>query len=257
VTSKTDQNESENDVTTLKTIGMLGGMSWESTADYYHIVNEVVKERLGGLHSARVLLHSVDFFEIEKCQSAGDWDTAGKILGGAAHGLEQAGADFIVICTNTMHKVADQIQSQIGVPILHIADATAEALNSLGLHKVALLGTRYTMTQDFLKGKLVDAGFDVMVPDDAGIELINRVIFDELCLGQIRDDSRQAILEIVGELSTAGAEGVILGCTELPMLIKQPDCPVPILDTTTIHATAAAMRALAETSGGSTQLSTV
>jgi len=153
---------------------MLGGMSWESTADYYRIANEVVRERLGGLHSARLLLHSVDFFEIEKCQSSGDWGTAGKILGSAAHGLERAGADFIVICTNTMHKVADQIQSQIGVPILHIADATAEALNTLRLHNVALLGTRYTMTQDFLKGKLVDAGFNVMVPDDAGIELINR-----------------------------------------------------------------------------------
>ena len=229
----------------MKTIGLLGGMSWESTQDYYRIVNEVVKNQLGGLHSARVLLHSVDFFEIEQCQSSDDWSTAAEILGKAAYGLQQAGADFIVICTNTMHKVAAQVQSYVQVPLLHIADVTAEAMRTLGLQRIALLGTRYTMTQDFLKGKLVDAGFDVLIPDEAGVELVNKVIFDELCLGQLLDDSRQAILTIIDDLASQGAEGVILGCTELPMLIKQTDRELPILDTTTIHATAAALHALA------------
>jgi len=231
-------------VSALKTIGLLGGMSWESTQDYYRIVNEVVKDQLGGLHSARVLLHSVDFYDIEQCQSSGDWDKAADILGDAACGLQQAGADFIVICTNTMHKVAAQVQSHVHVPLLHIADVTADELRTRGFHKIALLGTRYTMTQDFLKGKLADAGFDVLVPDDAGIELVNRVIFDELCLGIINDNSRQAVLNVIDDLAAQGAEGVILGCTELPMLIKQTDHTLPIFDTTTIHATAAALHAL-------------
>ena len=225
-------------------IGLLGGMSWESTQDYYRIVNEVVAAELGGLHSARVLLHSVDFAEIERCQTSGDWDRAGELLGEAARGLELAGADFVLICTNTMHKVADHIQSKVRIPLLHIADAVVAALQMAGISKVALLGTRYTMTQPFLKDRLAASGFQILVPDDAGVELVNGVIFDELCRGVVRDESRQAVLAVIDSLVSDGAQGVILGCTELPMLIRDGDRRVPLFDTTTLHATAAAKRAL-------------
>jgi len=228
----------------MQVIGLLGGMSWQSTTDYYRVVNKVVASNLGGLHSAKVVLYSVDFDEIERCQSAGDWDRAGEILGQAAHGLQMAGAGFLVICANTMHKVADQIQTHIDIPILHIADATADALQAAGAGKTALLGTRYVMTQPFLKDRLIERGIDVMVPGEADVEVINRIIFNELCLGQIRDESRARVLGVIDSLVQEGAQAVVLGCTELPMLIKPPDCSVPLFDTTTIHATAAAMRAL-------------
>jgi len=215
-------------------------MSWQSTLDYYRLVNEVVASRLGGMHSARVLLHSVDFDEIERCQSSGDWTLAGDILGRAAHGLELAGADFLVICTNTMHMVADLVQAHTSIPILHIADVTAQAIRTMGVDKVALLGTRYTMTQPFLRERLADAGIDVLVPDTPGIDAVDRVIFQELCLGEIRDESRLEIVSIIESLVAQGAAGVVLGCTELPLLIKARHCSVPVFDTTTIHATAAA-----------------
>lgn len=228
----------------MKTIGLLGGMSWESTVSYYQLINEAVKERLGGLHSAKILLHSVDFAEIEACQSSGDWDRSADILAQAAQGLVGAGADFIVICTNTMHKVAPQIQERSGVPLLHIAEVTARALLDRGVRRAALLGTRYTMTQDFYKGKLAQAGVEVLVPSEADMDTVNRVIFDELCRGVISPDSRAAFLEIIGTLAQQGAQGVILGCTEIGLLIGQGDTDLPVFDTTRIHARAAAEEAL-------------
>lgn len=228
----------------MKTIGLLGGMSWESTVSYYQLINEAVKERLGGLHSAKILLHSVDFAEIEACQSSGDWDRSADILAQAAQGLVGAGADFIVICTNTMHKVAPQIQARSGVPLLHIAEVTARALLDRGVRRAALLGTRYTMTQDFYKGKLAQAGVEVLVPSEADMDTVNRVIFDELCRGVISPDSRAAFLEIIGTLAQQGAQGVILGCTEIGLLIGQGDTDLPVFDTTRIHARAAAEEAL-------------
>ena len=231
-------------MTPVGMIGLLGGMSWESTQDYYRVVNQVVAAELGGLHSARVLLHSVDFAEIERCQASGDWDRAGAILGDAARGLELAGADFVLICANTMHKVADQVQARVRIPLLHIADAVVAALQTAKISKVALLGTRYTMTQPFLKDRLAASGRQILVPDDAGVEIVNAVIYDELCRGVVRDQSRQAVLAVIDSLVSAGAQGVILGCTELPMLIRDGDCRVPLFDTTTLHATAAAKRAV-------------
>lgn len=228
----------------MKTIGLLGGMSWESTVSYYQLINEAVKERLGGLHSAKILLHSVDFAEIEACQSSGDWDRSADILAQAAQGLVGAGADFIVICTNTMHKVAPQIQERSGVPLLHIAEVTARALLDRGVRRAALLGTRYTMTQDFYKGKLAQAGVEVLVPSEADMDTVNRVIFDELCRGVISPDSRAAFLEIIGTLAQQGAQGVVLGCTEIGLLIGQGDTDLPVFDTTRIHACAAAEEAL-------------
>lgn len=228
----------------MKTIGLIGGMSWESTSTYYQIVNEVVKKELGGLHSAKVLLFSVDFYEIERCQAAGDWDESADILATAAQNLEKAGADFIVICTNTMHKVAPQIQARIAIPLLHIAEATAEDLKEKGVDKVALLGTKYTMTQDFYKEKLLCAGIDVLIPECADIELINRVIYDELCLGIISEASKREFLRIIDLLADKGAQGVVLGCTEIGLLIQQADTPLPVFDTTLIHATKAALIAV-------------
>ena len=228
----------------VKVIGLLGGMSWESTAQYYRVVNQVVSRRLGGLHSAKVVLYSVDFDEIERRQSSGDWDGAGDILGRAARNLEVAGADFLVICTNTMHKVADRVQADITIPIVHIADVTADAVKAAGVGSVALLGTRYTMTEPFLKDRLAAAGIEVMVPDDDGIALVNRIIFEELCLGRIRDESRAQVIAVIETLAARGAGAVVLGCTELPLLITPEDCPLPLFDTTTIHASAAAARAL-------------
>lgn len=207
----------------MKTIGLLGGMSWESTVTYYQTVNKIVKQELGGLHSAKVLLYSVDFSEIEKCQADGDWEKSADILSLAAKCLEKAGADFIVICTNTMHKVASQIQSRIGIPIIHIAEATANELKHHNITKVALLGTKYTMTQDFFKEKLEKVGISVLIPDEQEIETINDVIYNELCLGIISETSKEKYLSIIDLLAKQGAQGVILGCTEIGLLIQQKD----------------------------------
>ena len=228
----------------MKTIGLIGGMSWASTISYYKIINEAVKARLGGLHSAKIILYSVEFDEIERCQSSGDWEKSGSILGGAAQALEAAGADFLLICTNTMHKVAPQIASMVRIPIVHIADATAGELEKSHIRRVGLLGTKYTMTQDFYKQKLTGRGIDVLIPDEADIELVNDVIFHELCVGEINDASREQFRRIIGGLGEKGAEGVILGCTEIGLLIHQADSPLPVFDTTLIHAGRAAEIAL-------------
>ena len=225
----------------LKTIGLIGGMSWESTVTYYKIINETVKEKLGGLHSAKCILYSVDFQEIEECQANGNWEKSGEILGEAAYNLEKAGADFIVICTNTMHKVVNQIKEKISVPILHIAEMTAEKILEKGLKNIALLGTKYTMEQDFYKSKLIEKGINVIIPDKNDIEIINKVIYDELCLGTINSNSKKKFLEIVDKLRSKGAEGIILGCTEIGLLIKNEDTDVPLFDTAIIHAEQAAM----------------
>jgi len=225
----------------LKTIGLIGGMSWESTVTYYKIINEVIKEKLGGLHSAKCVLYSVDFQEIEECQANGNWEKSGEILGEAAYNLEKAGADFIVICTNTMHKVVNQIKEKISIPILHIAEMTAEKILEKGLKNIALLGTKYTMEQDFYKSKLIEKGINVIIPDKNDIEIINEVIYDELCLGTINSDSKKKFLEIVDKLRNKGAEGIILGCTEIGLLIKNADTDVPLFDTAIIHAEQAAI----------------
>ena len=225
----------------LKTIGLIGGMSWESTVTYYKIINETVKEKLGGLHSAKCILYSVDFQEIEECQANGNWEKSGEILGEAAYNLEKAGADFIVICTNTMHKVVNQIKEKISIPILHIAEMTAEKILEKRLKNIALLGTKYTMEQDFYKSKLIEKGINVIIPDKNDIEIINEVIYDELCLGTINSDSKKKFLEIVDKLRSKGAEGIILGCTEIGLLIKNADTDVPLFDTAIIHAEQAAI----------------
>ena len=225
----------------LKTIGLIGGMSWESTVTYYKIINETVKEKLGGLHSAKCVLYSVDFQEIEECQASGNWEKSGEILGEAAYNLEKAGADFIVICTNTMHKVVNQIKEKISIPILHIAEMTAEKILEKGLKNTALLGTKYTMEQDFYKSKLIEKGINVIIPDKNDIEIINKVIYDELCLGIINSNSKKKFLEIVDKLRNKGAEGIILGCTEIGLLIKNEDTDVPLFDTAIIHAEQAAI----------------
>ena len=228
----------------MKTIGLIGGMSWESTVTYYQIINRLVKEKLGGLHSAQILLYSVDFQPIEECQSQGDWERSAELLSDAALRLEGAGADFILICTNTMHKVAPQVQARLHVPLLHIADATAGALKAAGIDTVALLGTKYTMCQDFYKERLIQAGVRVLIPEAADIELVNHVIFDELCLGRLEDRSKRKFLRIIDDLSRHGAQGVILGCTEIGLLIQQSDSPLPVFDTTLIHAARAVELAL-------------
>ena len=228
----------------MKTIGLIGGMSWESTIPYYRIINEKIKEKLGGLHSARIILYSVEFAEIETCQATGQWDKSADILADAAVKLEAAGADFILICTNTMHKVVPQIQARISVPVIHIADATADRLETAGIRKIALLGTKYTMTQDFYKSRLIDRGFEVLIPDEAGVETVNSVIYRELCLGIIKEESRAAFSRIITGLKAQGAEAVILGCTEIGLLIQQDNSALPVFDTTEIHALRAAELAL-------------
>lgn len=228
----------------METIGLIGGMSWESTVTYYQIVNQVVSERLGGLHSARLVMASVDFAQIEECQASGDWGHSADILTDAAQGLERAGADFIVICTNTMHKVVPQIQDRISIPILHIADATADVLNERDITTVALLGTKYTMTQDFYKDRLESRGIAVLVPEERDIEEVNRVIYEELCLGIIKPESRERYRGAIDVLAERGAQGVILGCTEIGLLVGEEDSSLPVFDTTRIHATAAALRSL-------------
>lgn len=228
----------------MKTIGLIGGMSWESTVPYYKIINEEVRDRLGGLHSAKIILYSVEFDEIEKCQSSGDWKKSGEILGSAAHGLESTGADFILICTNTMHKVAPQVASMVRIPIVHIADATADELEKCNIQKVGLLGTKYTMTETFYKQKLIDRGIDVVIPDEPDVDTVNDIIFHELCMGEIKADSRKKFQAIIDRLKVQGAEGVILGCTEIGLLIHQSDSPLPVFDTTLIHAKRAVELAL-------------
>ena len=211
-------------------------MSWESTVHYYQIINEEIQNKLGGLHSAKILLYSVEFSEIEQYQSSGHWGKCGEILGKAAKSLEAAGADFILICTNTVHKVAPQIASMIQIPIIHIADATADELEKCSIKRVGLLGTKYTMTQDFYKNRLAGRGIEMLIPDAADVDMINTVIFEELCVGKINEESRKKFQRIIEELKEAGAEGIILGCTELGLLIQQSDVSIPLFDTTVIHA---------------------
>lgn len=228
----------------MKTIGLIGGMSWESTVTYYEIINETIKQKLGGLHSAKVLLYSVDFAEIKEYLSTEEWEKSAEILSEAAVKLEKAGADYIVICTNTMHKVVPEIQKCISVPVIHIAEVTANELKNNGISKVGLLGTKYTMTQDFYKSKLIDAGIDVVIPNQEDVESINDIIYDELCLGIISAKSREKCLEIIEKLEKNGAQGVILGCTEIGLLIQQKDTKLPVFDTTLIHARKAALMSI-------------
>lgn len=231
----------------MKTLGLIGGMSWESTVPYYRTINEYVKNRLGGLHSAKIILHSVDFHDIAQLQEQGDWRQAARLLSDIAIGLGKAGAQAIVICTNTLHKVADNIESASRLPLLHIADATGESLFQQGMKKVGLLGTRYTMEQDFYRRRIHERyGIEVIIPDQAGRERVNRVIYEELCQGIIDAGSRQSYREIIRQLEQQGAEGIILGCTEIPLLLSSDDADVPLFDTSFLHATAAAKFALSD-----------
>ena len=231
----------------MKTLGLLGGMSWESTVPYYRIINETVRERLGGLHSARLVLYSVDFSDIERLQQAGDWAEAGQVLASAARALEAAGADGLVLCTNTMHRVAPAIEAAVTIPLLHVADPTAQAIRRAGLTTVGLLGTRFTMEQDFYRRRLIDRhGLTAIVPDLADRETVHRVIYEELCQGNIRAESRAHYRRIIQQLVEAGAEGIILGCTEIALLVGPDDAPVPLFDTTALHARAAAAWALGD-----------
>ncbi|MBK5505159.1 aspartate/glutamate racemase family protein [Bacillus sp. TH12] len=220
----------------MKTIGLIGGMSWESTSEYYRILNEEIKSRLGGLHSAKCLINSVDFEEIERFQSNGDWDGAGEVLGNAAYSLQKGGADFIIICTNTMHKVVEKIKENINIPVLHIADTTAKEIKRKGIQTIGLLGTKYTMEQDFYKSRIEENNIKVIVPVEKNREKINEIIYTELCLGKITSQSREYYKRVIEELVQKGAQGIILGCTEIGLLIKQEDVVVPIFDTTFIHA---------------------
>jgi len=229
----------------MKTIGMIGGMSWESSIEYYRIINETVRTELGGLHSAKSMMVSVEFAEIETLQHQDRWDEAAKILIAAARSLESGGADFTIICTNTMHKLYDNIQQSVRIPLLHIADATAELIKAQGIQKIALLGTRFTMEENFYKGRLIEKyGLEVIIPGSEDMEIIHRIIYDELCAGVIQPDSKQQYADIIQRLAKEGAEGIILGCTEIGLLVKQEDSPVPLFDTTEIHARAAVKYAL-------------
>ena len=229
----------------MKTIGLIGGMSWESSIEYYRIINESVRERLGGLHSAKSVMYSVDFAEIETLQREGRWEEATQGMVEAARHVEGGGADFVVICTNTMHKMAERVEQQIGIPLLHIADATAETIRARGLRRVGLLGTRFTMEEDFYRGRLVERhGLEVLIPADRERETVHRVIYDELVVGKIKPSSKIQYLDIVGGLVRDGAAGIILGCTEIGLLVAQEDLEVPVFDTTRIHARAAVDYAL-------------
>ncbi len=231
----------------MKTIGLIGGMSWESTVPYYRLVNEGIKARLGGLHSAKVVLYSVDFHEIEQLQRDGDWDAAGDVLAEAARRLQAAGADLLVLCTNTMHKVAPQMEAAVSIPLLHIADGTAAAIKAAGHRTVGLLGTRFTMEQDFYRQRLQDRhGLQVIVPEADDRRVVHDVIYDELCRGVVRDDSREAYRRIMDDLVARGAEAIILGCTEIGLLVGAQDARVPLFDTTALHAAAAVEAALAD-----------
>lgn len=228
----------------MKTLGLIGGMSWESTATYYRLLNEHAKAALGGLHSARLVLVSVDFAEVEALQACGDWDAAGALLARACRQLEAAGADAVVLCTNTMHKVAPAMQAATDLPFLHISDATAAAIQAAGLDCVGLLGTRFTMEQDFYRARLEARGIRVLVPEADDRATVHRIIYDELCLGDIRPASRTAYLDIINRLAAAGARGVVLGCTEIPLLVSTGDTALPLFDTTALHARFAADFAL-------------
>jgi aspartate racemase len=224
---------------------LIGGMSWESSLEYYRIINETAREKLGGLHSAKSILYSVDFAEVETLQHQGRWEEAAQLMVAAAQSLERAGADFIVLCTNTMHRSAEEIETNIHIPFLHIADATAQKIKVAGLRKIGLLGTRFTMEHDFYKGRLIDQyGLDVMIPDSADREIIHRVIYDELCLGIVKPESREQYIHIMDKLFQSGAEGIILGCTEIELLVHDGDSQVPLFPTTKIHAIAAVEYAL-------------
>ena len=228
----------------MKTIGLIGGMSWESTVTYYQVINETIKNQLGGLHSAKCILYSVDFDEIEKYQTRGEWDKSADVLSEAAQALERAGADYIVICTNTMRKVVPEIGRRIHIPILHIADMTAVQLKKQGIRKVGLLGTKYTMQQDFYKNVLIRQGIEVIIPNDDDVDVVNRIIYDELCLGKILEESKAVYLDIIHKLARNEAQGIILGCTEIGLLIQQSDTDIPLFDTTLIHAKQAALKSL-------------
>ena len=230
----------------MKTVGLIGGMSWESTVPYYRQVNETIKQHLGGLHSAKVVLYSVDFHEIERLQHAGDWDAAGVMLAHAARSLQAAGADFLVLCTNTMHKVAPAIEAAVAIPLFHIADPTADDIKRAGHTKVGLLGTRFTMEQAFYKDRLRERhGLEVLVPEQADRDIVHRIIYEELCLGSIVDASRDEYRRIIAQLVAQGAQAIILGCTEISLLVAQQDAAVPLFDTTALHARKAAEWALA------------
>ena len=230
----------------MKIIGLIGGMSWESTVPYYRQINETVKQHLGGLHSAKVVLYSVDFHEVERLQHAGDWDAAGVVLADAARSLQAAGADFLVLCTNTMHKVAPAIETAVNIPLFHIADPTAEEIKRAGHTKIGLLGTRFTMEQAFYKERLRERhNLEVVVPQPADRDIVHRIIYEELCLGSIVDASRDEYRRIIAELVAQGAQAIILGCTEISLLVAQQDAAVPLFDTTAIHARKAAEWALA------------
>ena len=229
----------------MKTIGLIGGMSWESSAEYYRIINQTVQERLGSLHSAQCILFSFDFQEIERLQHQGEWEQLTGLMIRAAQSLEGAGAELLTICTNTMHKMAEEVQTSVGIPLVHIADATAKAITDKGLEKVALLGTRFTMEEDFYKKRLQEKyRLDVIIPSESDRELIDNVIYGELCRGVTHQSSREKFKAIIEKLASNGAEGVILGCTEIPLLISQQDAEIPLFDTTKIHAQAAVEMAL-------------
>ena len=233
----------------MKMIGMIGGMSWESSSEYYRIINETVNAKLGGLHSAKSVMYSVDFSEIEALQHQGNWNKATQMMIEAAQHVEASGADFVIICTNTMHKMADEVQKNIGIPLLHIADATAEAIKARGLHKIGLLGTKFTMEEDFYRGRLVKKhGLDVIIPQADDRAIVHRVIYEELVLGHINPASRAEYQRIIEILIEAGAQGIILGCTEIGLLVKDEDSRAPLFDTTRIHAVKAVEYALAEVS---------
>ena len=230
----------------MKTIGMIGGMSWESTSTYYREINEGIKNTLGGLHSAKIALYSVDFDEIEKLQHADDWEATATILTRAAQAVEAGGADFLLICTNTMHKVAPQIEAGINIPLIHIADATGEQLRTDGVEKVGLLGTRFTMEQDFYRDRLTQRfGIEVLTPEQPDREFVHQVIYDELCLGKIVDNSRSQYLSIMAKLAERGAQAIILGCTEIALLVQQQHTSIPLYDTTRLHCAAAVRTATA------------
>ncbi len=228
----------------MKTIGLIGGMSWESTALYYRQINRAVQQQLGGLHSAKLILLSVDFHEIEVLQRAGDWTAAGDLLADAARSLQAAGADFLVLCTNTMHTVAPAIQAAVHIPLLHIADPTAQAIAQAGFTRIGLLGTRFTMEQSFYVDRLKQQGLQVLLPAQEDLDTVHRIIFEELCLGQVRDDARQHYRRIMATLVAQGAQAIILGCTEITLLVGAGDATVPLFDTTALHASAAAEQAL-------------
>lgn len=229
----------------MKTIGLIGGMSWESSIEYYRLINETVRDILGGLHSAKSIMVSVDFADIEAFQHQGKWEDATAFMIDAARKVESGGADFVIICTNTMHKMAGEVQAAINIPLLHIADATGDTIKKKGLHKIGLLGTKFTMEEDFYRGRLIEKhGLDVIIPEEKERETVHRVIYDELCLGEIKPSSKSQYMDIIQHLVDRGAQGIILGCTEIGLLVKEEDTEVPLFDTTTIHAVAAVEYAL-------------